>query len=437
MLWEHLRVLNKENVAKAFGVPPEIIANYDTLKQHATNLATAAKAVADTHGGFTNEDLTRLQGVKDAYNKLKGHIANSTTELGRISTSVAVTEFNTLRTSIEGVKTALEGISHAMGSFTPSTSSIFSDPEKFLFGPEGVQGLLNTLQANFSRIKQLFGSLLSSIVPSAGAAESDGSGLKIDFNVEQAIGKLNQVKEAIIELQQQTAQIKIQINSEQAIASLNSIKEAFLELQQQFGQQLTITVDVSGLLNSINNAKQAMLDLNVVNFSELTSSLNNVINRFQEMAQAAQQAAQAAQQAAQAQSSSNSGGIPFARGGLFRGRPGRDTNLAWLTNFEYVMQPEAVQKYGVALMHMINSLQFPLGGFGLGGLVVPRMAAIPAFAGGGFNGGSRPAQRVLNLTIEGKSFPGLFVPENTAQALERFAVHSQIASAGRKQSWRR
>ena len=89
-----------------------------------------------------------------------------------------------------------------------------------------------------------------------------------------------------------------------------------------------------------------------------------------------------------------------------------------------------MRAYGLGMMNAINSLRAPR--FAVGGLNVPipRLAGVtptPSLSG----------QRTLNLTIEGRSFSGLSLPENTAQSLERFAVHSQIASIGRKQSWRR
>jgi archaellum component FlaC len=132
-------------------------------------------------------------------------------------------------------------------------------------------------------------------------------------------------------------------------------------------------------------------------------------------------------------SSGESGSIPMpmAEGGLFNGqRSGIDTNLVWLTSGEFVMSTNAVRAYGVGMMNAINSLRAPR--FAVGGLnvPVPRLAGVtptPSLSG----------QRTLNLTIEGRSFSGLSLPENTAQSLERFAVHSQIASTGRKQSWRR
>ena len=88
--------------------------------------------------------------------------------------------------------------------------------------------------------------------------------------------------------------MSFRINTDQATDALNQVKAAFMELQQQFSQQLTINIDVSGLLNAMNNAKQSMLDLNIVDFSGLSASIDNVTQRFEQMAQAARDAAQAA-----------------------------------------------------------------------------------------------------------------------------------------------
>jgi phage-related protein len=135
-------------------------------------------------------------------------------------------------------------------------------------------------------------------------------------------------------------------------------------------------------------------------------------------------------------------GLPFASGGMVggRGTGTSDSNLAWVSRGEHIMPARAVAQPGVlafleALRHSGGNLSRVLdrmSHFALGGQV-PRMMPIPAFAAGGMVG----ARRVLNLNIEGRSFAGLSVPESTAQALERFAVHSQIASTGRKPSWRK
>ena len=190
-----------------------------------------------------------------------------------------------------------------------------------------------------------------------------------------------------------------------------------------------------------------------VDFSGLLSQIDSVIAAFQRMEAAANSAAAAAASAA----ASGAGG--YALGGLFRGRPGRDTNLAWLTDYEFIMRPEAVQKYGVQFMQMINALAFPSNGFrsgGLnrvlhtisgisafreGGLVMPRIA-LPAFAAGGINDGAagRAApgsrnMRPLSLTIGGETFRNLLAPEDTAKSLVRASVGRQASATGVRPRW--
>lgn len=72
------------------------------------------------------------------------------------------------------------------------------------------------------------------------------------------------------------------------------------------------------------------------------------------------------------------GQIPFlSTGGLFQGKPGIDTNLAWLTDLEYIMNPLATRGWGVGFMHMVNTMNVDgvakylgnaLGKFSTGGL---------------------------------------------------------------------
>lgn len=76
----------------------------------------------------------------------------------------------------------------------------------------------------------------------------------------------------------------------------------------------------------------------------------------------------------------------FASGGLFRGKPGVDTNLAWLTDREYVINRDAVSQFGRGFFDAIN-----FGGY------------IPAFAEGGLVGevgvGAGAAGGTVNLFL--------------------------------------
>lgn len=131
-------------------------------------------------------------------------------------------------------------------------------------------------------------------------------------------------------------------------------------------------------------------------------------------------------------------GEGFATGGLFRGKPGRDTNLAWLSDLEFVMRPEAVRRYGVGFMHMINSLRFPSKGFALGGLVEGLgRPAIPAFASGGLNLAAAAAIQggtPFTLVIGNETFGGLTADDHAAHRLIRFGRKHNRASGGRAPS---
>lgn len=125
--------------------------------------------------------------------------------------------------------------------------------------------------------------------------------------------------------------------------------------------------------------------------------------------------------------------VRAAGGGLFRGRSGIDTNLAWLSDGEFVIRAAAVQRYGIGLLNLINGMAFP--GFRMGGLAMPSRMPVPAFAAGGLNRSSN--SRTLNLTIGGETFRGLSAPEHVAQQLERAAISRQTSSTGIKPRWSR
>jgi hypothetical protein len=220
---------------------------------------------------------------------------------------------------------------------------------------------------------------------------------------------------------------------------LTAAQTAFDQISQQ---ALTLAQGISSAFQAID-------------FSGLVAQIYNVVSAFQAMEQAAYAAAAAAREAAAAAAEARAAGAGMARGGLFRGRPGIDTNLAWLTDMEFVMRPEAVMKYGVRFMDLINSLSFPMNGFregGLnrvvhtintfrdGGLFNPRAIVIPSFRTGGINesGGGKEttkSMRPLNLTIGAEKFDGLLAPMDTAKAMERVAVGKQLSATGLRPRW--
>lgn len=124
----------------------------------------------------------------------------------------------------------------------------------------------------------------------------------------------------------------------------------------------------------------------------------------------------------------------MARGGLFRGRrKGVDTNLAWLTDQEYIINPRATKFWGTDFLGAINRMVNPIRGFAEGGLnsitsPMPRVA----FAGGS---SGRATSRPLTLVIGDQEFGGLTVEDNTAENMARYATRRGVRSAGRRPLW--
>lgn len=149
---------------------------------------------------------------------------------------------------------------------------------------------------------------------------------------------------------------------------------------------------------------------------------------------------------------SGSGQFAFAGGGHVRG-PGTGTSdsilvrlgkgLARLSNGEFVQRSAAVQHYGLDFMNAVNSLQFRLPQFNLGGLVDGFSAALaprpllPSFATGGLVAQPRTASGLHPLTLNfgnGRRVGGLFAAPDAVESLRRTAMLEQISSTGRKSS---
>lgn len=144
-------------------------------------------------------------------------------------------------------------------------------------------------------------------------------------------------------------------------------------------------------------------------------------------------------------SASASGSSGFASGGAVVG-PGSGTSdsiLARLSNGEYVQRAAAVKHYGLAFMHAVNTLQFKMPKFALGGLVqrinIPSPTSmLPRFADGGAvrlaaaaPGGMHPV--VLDLG-GGRKVGGLYAPPDAVGDLRKAALMQQISATGKRQS---
>jgi hypothetical protein len=141
-------------------------------------------------------------------------------------------------------------------------------------------------------------------------------------------------------------------------------------------------------------------------------------------------------------------------GGLFRGKGGIDTNLAWLSDFEFVMNPKAVRHWGVSFMQALNSMRMPKG-FAAGGLnlsgigdritqTIRSATAIPAYATGGLNlaparavasaGGGDRFRTPVNINIGGSTYTTM-ADDDVARALKRVATQKSFSTAGKRQEF--
>jgi hypothetical protein len=197
-----------------------------------------------------------------------------------------------------------------------------------------------------------------------------------------------------------------------------------------FGQRLVDAVNLSvqqvkdafnGVVSAISNAFNAILSPIQTVLTTIGGWINALLGKAQALVSVI-----GGLMGGGGSSGGGDGGSGYATGGVVSGAPGVDRNLAYLSAGEFVMRVAAVQKFGLPFMHSINAL------------------AAPRFAGGGLNAGgglsaalAGSSGRPIHLHIDGRSFGPLTAPEGVASALERFSVHAQLSSAGRKQSWRK
>lgn len=102
--------------------------------------------------------------------------------------------------------------------------------------------------------------------------------------------------------------------------------------------------------------------------TNVSTQIDALISKFNQLAQAARDAAVAAASSSGG-GTQEGGGSGFASGGRIYGRAGIDTNLISATAGEFMMRVRAVRKYGLGFMRAVNSGRFELPGFDVGGLI--------------------------------------------------------------------
>jgi len=381
---------------------------------------------------LNSTDKSALQGFRDEVDKLSTVWTGLTQKMGALA-SPALTSF------IEGLREGLEELSPKLiqlatqfgqldlkdfGRGLIKTLGDIADGVMYLIGLwKQLTGATAVTIPGVSTLKQLYSALQDAVFYFnllSSAAQLAGASIRLGLL--QAFGgsqeAIDATKKRIDDITKSWDAYK-EAAKAAGVEAAGAIKPA-ADATKQAGDEATKT----------GTETQQAFQQSTKSVDQQALQVDGLISKYTQLAQAASAAGRAMASAASGGGSGDLGGLPMATGGLFHGqRSGIDTNLAWLTSGEFVMSTQAVRRYGVGVMNAINSLQAPR--FAAGGLnmLTPRQSPVasPSLSG----------QRVLHLSIEGRSFTGLSIPEQTAQSLERFAVHSQIASTGRKQSWRR
>ncbi len=250
-----------------------------------------------------------------------------------------------------------------------------------------------------------------------------------------------------------------ELNSQQALSNLPNLDQ----LQQKVGDTVG---NLSNGGNAIATGAQALIDSSSTSGQHLTTSAKNLITSAGALKDAAGSLSGLLQALAPSDQPQNQNqqqrvlqgneeptykiigtdpqtgqqfpinpatGQFYAEGGPVQGKPGKDTNLSWLTAGEFVMNTSAVGRYGKSFMHAVNNMRLPR--FDLGGLVGAGTAAISG-GSSGVQGAFAAASgnRTFNLVFADASFSGLTGPDRTMQHLESYAASRAGSQAGRARS---
>lgn len=187
---------------------------------------------------------------------------------------------------------------------------------------------------------------------------------------------------------------------------------------------------------AIHNAFQQALNFVVQLFTDWA---DRVLSFIKPVIDALKKVKQLMSQTGTGGNSGSSGSVNAATGGHIRG-PGTGTSdsiPAWLSNGEFVVKARSVAKYGLGLLHALNSGRFKMPGFAMGGLV--GMPQPMRFASGGpvnnSQQGNMAGRKAFDLHIDGTTFRGLLAPDDVADKMTQFAISRGSLSGGRKPAW--
>jgi hypothetical protein len=187
--------------------------------------------------------------------------------------------------------------------------------------------------------------------------------------------------------------------------------------------------------SSIQSTFSGIIDSISARINSVMASINSAIN-------AAKSIAAPVVNTAKSIGSDIANFFGFAGGGHVRG-PGTGTSdsiIARLSNNEFVVQAQAVQKYGVGFLHSINNGLLNIKGFATGGLVnmshslagMSGPSLSPATVSAGNNLSGRPLTLVLP---NGKTVQTRGLDESVAKSLEKELRSSANAKATSLPEW--
>ena len=430
-IFKGLTPLQAQELGKALKLPDDVIESLikggDALKR----LQEEAQKTA-----ITDQQVKSLKELRDAWNEFTAQMSASLRKLG-------ASLGPTLADALQSAKKALQDLGnlsigqnllHSLQGLGSTLKAVFVDTwveigRQVIIGLGQVgSGIISAFNKGFiqpiiealgnlgSMIAKFFSNLPSQIMDLLSQA---GSSFMEGF-VNPIIEAFTNLKDSVVKFFQGAYDTATSILASIGRFFIDNLINPALDAFNSFAKLITDTYD--SIAKTIKSAFDAVMGV-----------IQPIIDTIKGWLQTLTDKASALMRILSGLSGGGGGEQPsgMARGGVVVGRGGIDTNLALLTAGEFVITKRAVDNFGAHFFHMLNNLQLPrfaTGGLNIGGMS-PTLGMMAHAATG--------TPRVLNLVIEGRSFAGMTVPENTAAALERFAVHSQIASTGRRPSWKR
>ncbi len=413
----------KIDLARQLGIDANLLDQLNKGGDAVREFAASGKLIAP---GFQNADKTLSQDFTQSLARLGSALSTLKDQFGLMIAPAFIDFFKMLTETIvenrQGIiefgqalgsvlKPILEGIGTAIKDVIAPAFGIFKE------ALDGIAKLVNTVFGSNLTGMQIFTAALVGIGIALATVFSGPTSLIVIAIA--MVGKL------LAELEK-AGPIVDQV-SKFFSGMWDGVKAIFAGMAQTVADVWnSIAQGASDIVDGIVGFFQDGIDAVVQFFTDMKDSVLGIFNSILEKAKSVIDAVSQAfsSGSGDAGSGSDQQTPGFARGGLVRG-PGTgrsDSILAWLSNREYVINADAVSRVGVGFLDAIN-----------GGLqsLMPRR-----FADGGLVtvAAAGPSGRPIHLHLGGKEF-AMSASADVASELQKFAVESNIRSAGRKPRW--